>query len=1120
MAKLFKIYRSSAGSGKTFTLTKEYLKLALVAPYSKEEFNPFYFKHILAITFTNFAANEMKERILNALQEIAKQKETNILQAIIEETKNEYPDLKIDKKTFFERAKMMHEALLHHYTDFSVSTIDAFSQKIVQSFRKELNLPYHYSIELDTDEILDEAIDLMQQKIGKGDEFDNKLSEIMIDFAINQAEDNKSWFIEGSLKKFGKNLFNEERYDIIHRLNIKSIDEFKNIKNEVFDYLKSIEKAVVSIAQNAINIIHQQGLTEKDFFQGERGIYGFFKKHTNKDEFEKIFLDKIGSYALNSVENDNWAAPKGNISKINYIKNQLYNYFYEIKNYKENQKEKYILALELKKNIYQLATIYEIEQSLQSIKDDQNLVHINDINHKINKIVETEPVPFIFEKLGIRYHHILIDEFQDTSIKQWHNLIPLVINSLNKQCLNLVVGDAKQSIYRWRGGKADMLVNLPLVPTLNPNTQLFQDANILKREENVLHLNINRRSKNNIIHFNNDFYTTIKELKSKEFPDVENFYKEVKQETTHKAGGQVEFVIFDEKTEKNEYFNAVLAKIIDFIEEMITIGYQKNNIAILVRKNDDGFQIAKGLMENGYSVVSTEVLKLISAPSIDFLMQFFKLIAGSKDQKVKMNLITYIIHQLEKITHKPPLKTTGEMLIEATNYIQNEEENTIIDYINTLCHTPFDLDGMRFLSIYEIAEEIIRQLNLHQIEGEQMYLHKFLDEIQNFVVKKGNHLINFIEYIEQNADNISIASPTSPDSINLMTIHKSKGLQFPVVIIPFAEWQFTPYVWEKMWCKTEENFLDKNFGLNASILTIKKDIQNTSFKDEYFQEIQATFLDALNILYVATTRAENRLLILSKEPKNNNNTVFEFINSYLETIKSNRPDEFNKIFSTKQILINNNQPVDYSYYKLFEDSAEEILQIKQTNDEENIKIKEFLHTESRTQIKLKRNSLRNDEVMLNLSSVLSAKRQGLLMHYAFEKVLYESDVNDAVQSLLREGFISVEEATEIENKMLEVISLPVLNPFYKRKENRKVLNEHFILLPKNERNISSLRPDRLVIDKYDNRNEVVIIDYKTGAEEDIYKIKINHYAYILQNMGYVVKKKLLVYTETLNIVEV
>jgi ATP-dependent exoDNAse (exonuclease V) beta subunit len=1119
MSKLFKIYRSSAGSGKTFTLTKEYLKLALVAPYLKGGFDPLYFRHILAITFTNFAANEMKERILSALQEIANKNETSVFQAIIKEAKEEYPSIKLDKDTFFERAKLMYEALLHHYTDFSVSTIDAFSQRIVQSFRKELNLPYHYNIELDTDEILDEAIDLMQQKIGKGEGFDSKLSEIMIDFALNQAEDNKSWFIEGSLKNFGKNLFTEERYDIIHKLNIKSIEEFKKIKNEVFEYLKNLEKNIKRIAQNAINIITQQGLNEKDFYQGARGIYGYFAKHHEPKDFTKTFLEEAGRYPTETIEQEKWASPKGNISQVNFIKSHLENLFYEIQQLKEAEKEKFILALELKKNIYQLATIQEIEQSLQIIKDEQSLVHINDINHKINEIVETEPVPFIFEKLGIKYHHILIDEFQDTSSKQWHNLIPLIINSLNKQCLNLVVGDAKQSIYRWRGGKAEMLVNLPFVPTLDSNIQLFQDAKVLEWEENPQQLNVNRRSKANIIQFNNEFYATIKELKNQEFPDVENFYKEVIQGVTNKTDGQVEIAFFEKDIDKTHYSEATLHKIIAFIEEMQMLGYQKNDIAILVRKNEDGFQIARGLMENGYSVVSTEVLRLISAPSIDFLMQFFRLLAGSQDQKVKMGLITYIIHHIENITRHKPLKTSGEMLIEAANFIQKGENHAIIEYINQLCRTPFDLDGLRFLSIYEVAEEIIRQLNLHQIEGEQMYVHKFLDEIQSFVVKKGNHLPDFIEHIEKHTDNLSIASPSSPESVNLMTIHKSKGLQFPIVIIPYAEWQISPYVWEKMWCETKENSLDKNFGLNASILPIRKDIENTSFKDNYIQEMQATFLDALNVLYVATTRAENRLLILSKEPKRGSNTIFNLFQLYIEQLKNNKTEYFNQIFSIKELLIQQHHKVNYSSFVFFEE-IKEIVTKKVENENENIIIKEFLHTESRSQIRLKRNTLRNEDVMLNLSSVFSARRQGLLIHYAFEKVLYNTDITEAVQSLLREGFISIEEATEIEQKMMQVITLPMLEPYYQKKNKRKILNEHFILIPSNDRNITSLRPDRLVIDKFEDRNEIVLIDYKTGAVEEKHKIKINQYAFLLQNMGYVIKKKMIVYTEELKVIEI
>ncbi|MCS6832226.1 MAG: UvrD-helicase domain-containing protein, partial [Flammeovirgaceae bacterium] len=848
-------------------------------------------------------------------------------------------------------------------------------------------------------------------------------------------------------------------------------------------YLKELEKRFSELGKEAIQKIEQEGLQPQDLSYGDKGIYQLFNHAANND-LSNIF-SKDYKNAQKTLDEGKWEPAKATKKLSENLKHCLKQLGYSALELREKEKERYILAQELKKHLYQLATIHELQKSLQKVKDTENKIHISELNHKINEVIATEPIPFIFEKLGIRYHHILIDEFQDTSEKQWHNLLPLVINALNKQCATLVVGDAKQAIYRWRGGRADMLVDLPNVPTLPPdNVQLQQDVAVLQYEKNIQTLTVNRRSRANIIQFNNAFYEYVRQQYAAQHPDLLRYYAEVTQATTDKQGGQIDIVIFSEEVEDEQAIT--FEKILDYMAQLEQLGYQRSDIAILVRRNSDGFELAKAFMTAGISVVSSEVLRLLSAPTVAFIVNFFRLIAGSKDQKVAMQVASYVIQ--EKIN----LERQGEFLIKAAQAMAVSVE-ALVDFINQHVGTHFQLDGMRFLSLYEMAEELIRQLNLYEKHNEQMYIHKLLDEIQRFVNKKGNHLLDFLDYLDQHAEEISITSPASPEAIQLMTIHKAKGLQFPVVILPFAEWLLKPTHWTKIWKKVPDSQKKLNFGLNAAILTTTEKLQETLFKDAYAEELHAHFLEALNILYVATTRAEERIFILGKTSKKGSGTLM-LIENFL-----NQNALPTKILQTNAL---------YRHFRLFEDYSAPLRSPLVAKKDEELMLTSFLHTESRNFIRLKQNSLRNEDLMHHLSNFLSPLRQGLLMHYAFENVHYVEDISIAVQKLVSEGYITLQESGNLIEKMQRVVDIPLIRPYFEPKEGRNVLNERFVL-----NGAETYRPDRLVIDRFADKKEVVIIDYKTGVYEKKYELQLNHYAQLLNSMGYLVRKKILVFTE-------
>ncbi len=546
----FKIYRSSAGSGKTFTLAKEYLKIALVAP-SLETFQPNYYRHILAVTFTNDAASEMKERIMGYLSGFAKQQPDEGMKAVLlDEIQTDFPQLEFDEAKLFARAKLTHEHLLHNYSDFSVSTIDSFNNRVVQSFKKDLELPYNYEIELDTADLREEASDKLQNRIRAGKE--NSLNDLLLEFAFNKADEGKNWYIDDDLQGFARNLFDEEKQEVVAQLAQLTPKDFKKAKNDLFDYLRKVEDEVKSLGKQAMDLMVQHQVDLDSFAYGVRsGIGTYFRKMSElKEPLHRL---EPNSYAWAAVEKNKWTKAKIDAtqkSAIEFISGDLARIFETIEAVKERELASYIIAYSLRNNIYLLATITELNKHLQEIKEERSLVHISEFNRKINEIVEEEPVPYIYERMGERYMHILIDEFQDTSQMQWHNLIPLVANALGFDMQNLVVGDAKQAIYRWRGGKSEMLVKLPDVPTASPDSMVAEQAMIFPSQVNFNVLETNYRSRANIIRFNNSFFENCRDWLKPLYPELEEYYGEVAQNPNKKDGGHVQ-IDFMEKQEKH-----------------------------------------------------------------------------------------------------------------------------------------------------------------------------------------------------------------------------------------------------------------------------------------------------------------------------------------------------------------------------------------------------------------------------------------------------------------------------------------------------------------------------------------------------------------------------------------
>uniref|UniRef100_A0AB33KVK2 UvrD-like helicase ATP-binding domain-containing protein n=1 Tax=Tenacibaculum sp. Pbs-1 TaxID=3238748 RepID=A0AB33KVK2_9FLAO len=501
----FQVYNASAGSGKTFTLVKEYLKVLLQSE------DIFRFQKILAITFTNKAAGEMKERVLDNLQAFAEGEANDLLEIILEETL-------LDRSVVKDRSKKILNEILRNYSAFSITTIDSFTHKIIKSFAYDLGLPLNFEVEMDAVSLLNEAVDVLISKIGS----DEALTKLLIDFSLDKADDDKSWDISRELNEFAKILLNEDDTKHFKNLADNELADFTNLKTKLSKHQTQIKKRWKEIGEEALQAIQSVQLDHKDFYRSMLpNHFAALSKNPEKAKFfdQSKLRERIeeGNFYSKSKSEDIKSAIEGVLPKL------LSLYTESEKLYQQFSMNK--LAL---KSIIPLAVLNNINQELTHLKEENNLRLNAEFNHLISENIKDQPAPFIYERIGQRFMHYFIDEMQDTSTLQWQNLIPLIDNALAQENSNLLlVGDGKQAIYRWRGGKSEQFIGLG-----------SEKDNPFQISKEVRTLETNFRSYAEVINFNNQFFQhTANFLQNESYKQL--FIEGNKQLTTAKKGGYV-----------------------------------------------------------------------------------------------------------------------------------------------------------------------------------------------------------------------------------------------------------------------------------------------------------------------------------------------------------------------------------------------------------------------------------------------------------------------------------------------------------------------------------------------------------------------------------------------------
>lgn len=1021
----FKVYNASAGSGKTFTLVKEYLKIVLTS-------GTYEFQKILAITFTNKAASEMKQRVLNTLKDASSERENPIVEVL--KTEIGLSDVEIQEKS-----KKVLEAILHNYASFNIITIDSFTHKLIRTFSLDLGLPLDFEVEMDAEPLLEETIDLLVSKIGE----DKELTDTLVNYAIHQVNDDKSWNISDSLISIARLLLNEENEVEVSKLVKTDLSDFKKLEKRLRNYLREIENAFKELGEQAIGLIDENGIAHNSFTSS--AIPNYFKKfiagwNAKEEEItiktvQKCF-DNQSFYAKTKPKDLDKLADR---EQIDQISGELHQ-FYEIsQKLYQTHFGQYFLVKRILKTLIPLAVLSHINKEFTNLKEENNFRLNAEFNRFISDQIKDQPVPFIYERLGEKYQYFFIDEMQDTSELQWENLIPLIHNTLSQNNGGLMlVGDAKQSIYRWRGGKASQFVEL----------SNKESENSFFVEKEVVTLDTNYRSYSNVIDFNNSFFSFISSyLKKSEYQEI--YAKEKFQKTNSKEGGYVKVEVFerDEDFVEDEFY---AEKIYHQILEIEKKGFDRGDICILTRKKKNGIVVADYLVSQGVDVISPDSLLLRNNKLVQFFIRLLRWVENNDDKEELIEILDFLYHHLN-------IKTSEHEFYEIC--LGKERIADLFEFLKI----EFDVSEFFSQSLYDGIEYIIRVFELTKLID--VFGQAFLDLVLKFQLKESGGLQAFLEYWNRKKGKLTIEIASSKDAVQIMTIHKSKGLEFPVVIFPFD--LDTEYLQnEKVWFDTQEREIFEGFESFQIDVSSKLSLygsQGLEYLQKVNEEIQ---LDNFNLLYVALTRAEEQLYVLCDTKNAESKTIKQYSDYFLAYI--------------------NEQKGDFIYEL---GDSERLSKPKET--ESNLVLDEFLSIDKKeNQIFVVQKEESEDE----------ARLFGNLIHNAFEKIIYEGDI-DLANSYIDQQGLPIEICIKAKQIIKDVLNHPVLKKYYK--EGLDVYNEHSFVTQSGEVNIM----DRIVFDG----NNVTIMDYKTGRFNKNHQLQIENYGNILMNLGYSVVSKILVY---------
>lgn len=1084
------VYKASAGSGKTWRLTVEYLKLLVADPES--------YRSILAVTFTNKATAEMKERVLNALYGLMHIDADAAPEGMVEAVCNE---LNMKPALAKSRATQAIGFLLHDYGRFRIETIDSFFQSVLRNLARELGLGAWLNIELNNESVLSDAVDALIDKAASNPE----LLGWMTDYMEEQLQEGKTWKIDGVLKKFGHTIFKEYFKEKEKGLNAKLSNKgfLKAYKKE----LKEVEKVALAALEEAADrffkILDDNALSIDDFSRGKTGPCSYFLKLKKGECGEGV----INSYVQQGMDDPaNWS------TKTSKLKTQITSLaagtlnplLLETETLRQKLYPRINSARLAGKHLNQVGLLTDIAAEVRELNRENSRFLLSDTNALLKSLIDGADASFVYEKTGTELHHILFDEFQDTSRMQWDTFKPLLAEGLANGHDSLIVGDEKQSIYRWRNGDWRILGSIQ---------QEMRPALV-----EVKKLDSNWRSERNIIDFNNTLFTQLERninqthaaMFGGESAELTHAYSDVIQQSGKKdVNGLVEIDFISAKND-SLYRPHVLEKLIQQVETLQRAGIRPDQIAILIRVNKHIPEIGEFFAEykaSGqhdpnlcYDVVSDDAFLLKSSRSVQILIDALTLLNDP------LNPIPQALLKLDYLTDVQAFDGEMHTLFKQMEHLKTFQTNTVYKktYIDSNPDQPVlptafvkRFEALQRLPLYELVEELYRIFELEKIPAQDSYLHCFMDKLSEYLLHAPSDLGSFLMFWDEQMSETSIPAGSAVNGIRILSIHKSKGLEFHTVLLPFCDWKLLSAVNFQVWCPPNEEPFNR---LDLLPIDYKTEMAQSIFGAEYAEETLQLWVDALNLLYVGFTRAKHNLYVYCRgnDDVKNYKGPSTIANLMQDTLKNG--------------LLNGT-------YEILENAEEGLLEAKYTFGDFSLGAPKTMETNSQKPTSVLRE--KGTDLSLPFRSFAHKTRfrqsnrsrefckgrdpngfttayidRGKLLHRLFSEIQVENDLPTALQNLINEGVLENDKASEYADTVRNALKTKEAKDWYSGKY--RLFNECSILCNGTDGKLQLKRPDRVML----YENEVQVVDFKFGKPSPSYHQQVREYMQLLLDMGY------------------
>ena len=1051
----FKVFQASAGAGKTFTLIKEYLKLCLGSEGAVENF-----KGILAITFTNAAANEMKAKIVKALQEMIDSKEVDpksMEAALIEE-------LGISDAELKRNAQHLMTCIMHDYSSFCVSTIDAFVQKLSRGFAHDLGLPTQYTVSIDTDEVAETITANLGLKITDKDDY---LTGLLIDFSNNQYENQRSTAIEGQLADFVKKLMTEKAYQKEGSNMIQNAPQYK----ETLDFLNRktvvFEQRIKAFVGDFEALERQYKLDDTCYSYGKSGFVSFVRKLSNRDYVQpgsrfNAVLEKRNCFSKEAEKQLGKAQVDAMNASLLAVLEPL-NAFYA------DELGKYLFYKSQRNLLYLYALRAQIRTAFDELVEDEEVVHISEFNKLLNTVMGDFSVPFVYERIGERFKNVFVDEFQDTSVLQWQNLLPLIDNGLANGNMSMVVGDGKQSIYRFRSGEVEQIVNLPEIyalPKDDREAAFRQFEQNLKDNFAFRNLDTNYRSFAKVVDFNNAFFEAAYKHLS---PESQKVYVADKpgtdegvsiiQKKAKAEEGLVQVELYDAENQPDYCLDRVEAIVRELVDNR---GYQYKDITILTRKSDLGSEIANYLNDKGIPVISQVSILLKSSDKVQLLVNTLRHLMYDDNEVYIANMLYYWMltqtadfeGDVSQCFNEVKAIATGETAIETVMGI-GEAGLLRATLSKATC-------------LYDLCASLMRIFRFDTIRD--AFLNYFMDEVFRWQSGPMEGVVGFLTFWDKK-ENVLAVKSVSGNAVNIMTIHKSKGLEFPVVIYPEAivdlDEKLNASKVAEEWLRPEDLGFESIPNLDKVLFKMDKNAENMGelAVQHIEKEKESNRLDNLNLLYVAFTRAVQRLYVIAKQGK------------------ADKPNLLREFCADKEDCgaPGNDDALVYRFGNPdFRNPKEKFDEV---NDEP---MTDSVASDWFGKITVDPNPTM---VWQSKSDKLLPREFGELVHQILSKIRTASETETVLSPYLNDATIDEETAAWIRERFMQMAQHPQIAPAFG--PSAKVKTECEIL-----QQGKVLRLDRYA----ELPDAIYLIDYKTGKADDEHQKQVRNYANALKEM--------------------